>query len=288
MTCYLCNGPTKLFLKKNGYSIFVCLHCGLRRTDLSMPYEDFVHGHYNKNYFTGDIHKGAFINYKDDKFCIVRNMQQFLKEIKKVKPSGKFLDAGCALGFFVELAMKNGYDAYGFDPSAYAVSESKKLVGDERILRGTVSSVSYPPKSFDIITMTDVFEHLGDPVSDIRKLRTLLKDDGILVIATGDTDSVMAKIFKRRWTFYIPPQHLFFFNRKLLNNILMKENFTPLIWFRIGKWLSLRYILHLARTTGESSIADVLYRLVEKFQLGAIPMYLPLRDNMIVIAKKQI
>lgn len=255
-------------------------------TDLGIPYDTFVEDHYNKKYFTGDLHRSAYINYKDDKFVIVRNMKTFLNEIHKIKPSGKLLDAGCALGFFVELALKEGYDAFGFDPSSYAVKESRKLVGEKRIKYGTISSVYYPPKSFDIVTLFDVFEHLGDPASDLAKLRGFLKDDGIIVIATGDTHSFMAKILKRRWTFYIPPQHLFFFNKKLLTQILSKNDLTPLKWFRIGKWLSLRYILHLARTTGESKIAQKLYQFAEQFHFGRIPLYLPLRDNIVVIARK--
>lgn len=287
MTCYLCSHPTDFFLEKNGFFLYKCPACGLVRTDLEIPYDRFVAEHYNKKYFTGDLHRSAYINYKDDKFVIVRNMKTFLQEIQRIKSSGRLLDAGCALGFFVELALKNGYDAYGFDPSSYAVDESKTLVGNDRIKHGTISSVSYPQKSFDIITLFDVFEHLGDPSSDLIRLKHFLKDDGIMVIATGDTDSVMARILKRRWTFYIPPQHLFFFNKKLLTQILSKNTLIPLKWFRIGKWLSLRYILHLARTTGESKVAILLYNIAETLHLGRIPLYLPLQDNIVVIVEKK-
>lgn len=287
MTCYLCHSPMKFFFNKNGYSIYTCPHCDLKMTDLGSPYNEFVREHYNKKYFTGDMHRSAYINYKDDKFYIVRNMHTFLKKIQAIKSSGRLLDVGCALGFFVELALKNRYDAYGFDPSAYAIRESKNLVGEKRIKHGTISSVRYPPKLFDIITMFDVFEHLGDPISDLHKLKELLRDDGIIVIATGNTESLMAKVLKRRWTFYVPPQHLFFFNKQLLSSILLKENFTPLTWFCIGKWVSLRYVLHLARTTGESKAAGLLYDITERAGIGALPLYLPLRDNMVAIARKQ-
>ena len=288
MKCYLCGSQTTFFLKKNGYSIYRCQACGLAQTDLQKNYKTFLSDHYSKGYFTGKQECGAYINYKDDKPMIVRNMKKFLREIKKHKPIGKLLDVGCALGFFVELAQQNGYEAYGFDPSRYAVDESRKLVGKDRIQLGTISSLSYKPKSFDIITLFDVFEHLGDPIADIRKLKTLLKENGILVIATGDTESLMARILKRRWTFYIPPQHLFFFNKKLLNQILVRENFIPIEWFHIGKWLSFRYVLHLARTTGESKVADIVYHITEKLRLETFPLYLSLGDNMVVIAKNRL
>jgi SAM-dependent methyltransferase len=258
----------------------------LSQTDLKKQYESFVSAEYTKGYFTGDPAKSAFINYKDDKQFIVKNMRQVLAKITKHTPKGKLLDVGCALGFFVELAREHGFDAYGFDPSEYAVGEAKKLVGEHRIKTGTIGTVRYPAQSFDVITLFDVFEHLQDPGADIERLRTFLKDDGIMVIATGDTDSLMAKVMKRRWTFYIPPQHLFFFSKKTMTILLQARGLTPIEWFRVGKWLSFRYVLHLAQTTGESIVAKYVHKLVTVMKADMFPVYLPVKDNMVAIIKK--
>ena len=259
----------------------------MARTDLHQQYDIFIKEQYSKGYFTGDLSRGAYINYKEDKPFIVRNMRNFLAEIKKMKPRGKLLEVGCAMGFFMEIALQAGYDAYGFDPSQYAVENAIKLNGNKRITHGSIHSVKYPPKSFDVIALFDVFEHLWDPQRDLRTLFSLLKDDGIIIIATGDTESIAANVLGRRWTFYIPPQHLYFFNRQTLTALLNKENLTPVRWFRIGKWLSLRYVLHLARTTGESKLAGWFYDVVAAFKLDMFPLYLPMQDNMVVIARKR-
>lgn len=287
-TCYLCNGIMTRFLVKNGYTIYRCMSCGLGMTDLQKDYRSFVKGHYSKGYFTGDPRYSAYVSYKDDKPIVVRNMRKFLREVKQYKPHGKLLDVGCAMGFFVELALANGYDAYGFDPSDFAVAEAKNLVGEKRIALATTETVEYPKKSFDVITLFDVFEHLADPQKDIAKLLTWLKDDGIIVIATGDSQSLAAKVFKRRWTFYIPPQHLFFFSRSTLDSFLKRLGLQPVRWFRIGKWLSIRYVLHLARTTGESKLARLLYPLIQKMKISKIPLFVPMGDNMVVIAQKAV
>lgn len=286
MKCYLCTTPMRPLFEKNGYMIYRCPSCGLAQTDLRQDYDEFVREHYAKGYFTGDASKVAYVDYKDDKPMIVRNMRVFLQAIKREKPEGRLLDVGCALGFFVELALREGYDAYGFDPSGYAVAEAKKLVGADRIREASTHTATYPEHSFDVITLFDVFEHLADPARDLARLYKFLKPDGILVLATGDTDSVLARTIKRRWTFYIPPQHLFFFNRKTLTTLLTREGFTPARWFRIGKWLSLRYVLHLAGTTGQSAIGKLLYEKTSRTPLGKVPLWLPVRDNMVVIARK--
>ena len=136
--------------------------------------------------------------------------------------------------------------------------------------------------------MFDIFEHLADPRMDLHRIFSWLKDDGILIIATGDTDSILPNLLGRRWTFYIPPQHLFFFNKKNLTTLLGQIHFQPVEWFRIGKWLSLRYIFHLARTTGESALAQLTYPLIKKTKIGKLPIYLPVKDNMVVIVRKNV
>ncbi len=226
------------------------------------------------------------MNYEDDKPYITANLRKFFSFLRLYKPTGKLLDVGCALGFSTQIAEQAGYDAYGIDPSDYAASKAKKLVGMDRIRQAKLSDVRDAPKTYDVVAMFDVFEHLADPAGDFVRVKKILKDDGVIIIATGDTDCLMARMFGRRWTFYNPPQHLYYFNRNNLTKFLTQKGFEPLAWMRIGKWLSLRYVLHLARTGGESGIAEFLYRLVNLLNLGKLPLYLPTYDNMVVVARK--
>jgi hypothetical protein len=96
-----------------------------------------------------------------------------------------------------------------------------------------------------------------------------------------------ARLLKRRWTFYIPPQHLFFFNKKTITETLKRAGFEPIAFFRIGKWVSLSYALHLAKTSSESRFASILIPIVETLHLGSLPLYLPIGDNMVVVARKK-
>lgn len=286
MKCPVCKTSMQPFLKKAGYVLFECETCDLKITDFNNDYESFVRKFYSKGYFTGSQKHAAYENYKEDKPFIKKNMQVFLDKIKKYKKNGKLLDVGCALGFLIEMANDQGYDAYGFDPSKYAIDEAKKLIGN-RVKLGSIQSVRYPKNSFDIITLFDVFEHLKDPMKDTKKLRSLLKKNGIIVIATGDTGSLYARVFKRKWTFYNPPQHIYHFNKKNLTTVLTESGFTPLQWFKVGKWLSFGYVLHLARVLAESKKAQFLYKYLKKYpRILSLPLYLSLRDNMVVIAKK--
>lgn len=257
--------------------------CHLGQTDLNKNYPAFVKEFYSKGYYEGDPTRSAYVDYQLDKPLIVRNMKKFLSFLPKGVPKRKLLDVGCAFGYCVELALREGYDAYGFDPSAFAAKKAADLVGKKRIQEATIQEAKYPKGSFDIITMFDVFEHLENPLEDMKKLRSLLKPHGVILMATGDTQSVAARIMKRRWTFFIPPQHIFFFHRGNVKTLLHNAGLAPLAWHRVGKWLSLGYILHLARTTGESKFARALYSLFKRTPVLMFPLYIPMKDNMVIL-----
>lgn len=286
MNCILCSTRLYRYIHKNGYWIFRCPTCGLGETDIKKNYSAFVKEFYSQGYYEGDPTRSAYVDYEADKPLIVKNMEKFLSFLRSRKPKGSLLDVGCAFGYFVELAGIKGYDAYGFDPSAFAAAKARQLVGRKSIQEGTIHTVSFPKKSFDIITLFDVFEHLQDPLSDMKKLASYLKDDGIMLIATGDTKSVAAKLFRRKWTFYIPPQHIFFFDRSNVTMLLAKVGLRPVRWHRVGKWLSLGYVLHLARTTGENPVAQFFYSWLKGSSLMRLPLYVPMKDNMVIEVKK--
>lgn len=286
MKCLLCRKPILRYLRKNGYWIYRCPVCHLCETDLKKDYEKFVKEFYSEGYYEGDPTRSAYSDYEHDKPIIVANMHKFLSFFDGAHSQRKLLDVGCAFGYFVELALSQGYNAYGFDPSSFAAGKARTLVGESRIQEGTIAEVRYPKQSFDIITMFDVFEHLQDPMRDMAKLASLLKPDGVIIIATGDTKSLAARVLKRRWTFFIPPQHMFFFNRNNVTTLLHEAGLKPVRWHRVGKWLSLGYILHLARTTGESKLADWMYNVIKHTPLTRLPLYIPMKDNMVIVANK--
>src|SRR5262249_34142862 len=66
----------------------------------------------------------------------------------------------------------------------------------------------------DVIVMLDVIEHLPDPRGTLVLLNRHLGAGGIIVITTGDFDSVVARLCGRHWRLMTPPQHLWFFSRE--------------------------------------------------------------------------
>jgi 2-polyprenyl-3-methyl-5-hydroxy-6-metoxy-1,4-benzoquinol methylase len=116
-----------------------------------------------------------------------RNYEYELKEIQKIKKSGKFLDIGTNMGFFLRKAKELGFETEGVEPSP-ALSEIARKYWGLNIHTCFLEDAVLEEKSFDVISMIDVLEHVTNPKDLLRKCASLIKDDGIVVIKVPNGD----------------------------------------------------------------------------------------------------
>jgi 2-polyprenyl-3-methyl-5-hydroxy-6-metoxy-1,4-benzoquinol methylase len=100
----------------------------------------------------------------------------------------KWLDVGCAYGFFVYEAYNMGIDAYGVDISAYAINEGKKIFPclKNRLFTCDCNKLTsiFHPETFEVISMFEIVEHQPDPQFALTEIKELLKPRGILLLTT--------------------------------------------------------------------------------------------------------
>lgn len=285
--CYLCGKvrPERAFVKL-GYEVKRCPSCGLFRLELDRPYQEFVKDYYQEGYFRGDSRLRAYADYEGDRQIIRKNNAAILGELKKLKKKGRILDVGCAVGFFLEDAKGEGFDPYGIDVSEYATKKAKKRLGD-RVQTATLDQAKFADGFFDVICFLDVFEHFAEPVEQLKKARQFLKDDGIILIMTGDVGSAWSRLMGANWHFFAPPQHLFFYSRETLEKMLSKGGFAVTEVKKKGKWVSLRYLFHMMRFVNLGWLGDALSQTLGRTFLGRVPFYWFSGDNMLVFARKR-
>jgi len=99
--------------------------------------------------------------------------------------SGRLLDMGCGLGFFVKsVASLANWEAYGCEISPAAVRYAREKLGLDNITCSRLEDVELPPASFDVITMWDVLDHIPCPDPVLRRCHSLLRDGGICFLRT--------------------------------------------------------------------------------------------------------
>ena len=90
-------------------------------------------------------------------------------------------------------------------------------------------------------------EHLNNPEEIFRKTSILLKDDGIVVIATPDTDAFTCKNMKAKWTHH-KYEHVLYSNRNTLKQLAMQTGFEVVEHRICYKAINLFYLFFQFRT----------------------------------------
>ncbi|MGE3161808.1 MAG: class I SAM-dependent methyltransferase [Burkholderiales bacterium] len=123
---------------------------------------------------------------------------------------GKLLEIGCGSGRFLDRMRRLGWDVRGteFDPEAAARIRRRYGL---RVDVGELHDLAYEPDAFDAIALSQVVEHVHDPLRLLAECRRLLRPGGRLVLTTPNARSVGHRRYGRAWRGLEPPRHLHLF-----------------------------------------------------------------------------
>lgn len=161
-----------------------------------------------------------------------------LATIRRFKPSGKLLEIGCAVGYFLNAA-RTDYEVAGVEPGRWACAEARRRFGLEVRQEGFLEA-RLPGNSFDVVAAVDVIEHLEDPAAFIRECRRVLKPGGVLYLVTPDIESLSARLLGGSW-WGLRPAHLYYFSRRTLGELLKREGLETELARSFGRIFSLGY-----------------------------------------------
>jgi SAM-dependent methyltransferase len=111
----------------------------------------------------------------------LRLFRRALAELDRRAPGrGKLLDVGCAAGDFIELAVKDGWQAEGLEisPSLYEKCRSKDFKVYNRILE----ELDLPAGTYGAVVFYDVLSLVADPGGIVDIAFRLLKPGGVIMI----------------------------------------------------------------------------------------------------------
>lgn len=278
MPCMLCGGDDSRFLfEKMGRRLVGCRSCGLEWVD-PMPTPAELSTYYERSYAEGAY--SFFAEAQQVRRLIARHR---LTAIADFARPGRWLDVGASSGDFVETAKLNGHDAEGLELSESACREAR-----ERGLRMHCSPIEVfePEVRYATITAFDVLEHLLEPRSFLRKIRGWLEPQGRLVLTLPDVSSFYPRwLMGRRWFYYWPDEHLFYYSPDTLSRLLDDEGFRVARVQRAYKTMTLRYAAANLENFNASlgGVARAAVRaLPEALATRAIPMYV---GEMLVMAE---
>jgi hypothetical protein len=108
----------------------------------------------------------------------------------------------------------------------------------------------FPQNKYDIITMLGLVEHVTDPYKLIKRSYQLLKKDGMLMIQTPNSTSLLAKTMGKFWPPYSPIEHIHLFSRKSLELALLNAGFKDISYQSHVKKLPVGYVYNMLNNFG--------------------------------------
>jgi 2-polyprenyl-3-methyl-5-hydroxy-6-metoxy-1,4-benzoquinol methylase len=142
---------------------------------------------------------------------------------RTVAKRGTLLDVGCAMGAFLEVARKNGWEITGVELSEFGSAYARnnlKLNVYTGSLEDAIDKGQIQGNSFDVVTLWDTLEHLTDPAALLKKVNHVLKDGGWFFCSTVNIDSFLSRKQGEHWHFFRPPKHLFYYSEQTLKRYL--------------------------------------------------------------------
>jgi len=246
-SCRLCGGTGATpVLPAGPYSLLRCGQCGLVRTEGigTAPTAHYDAGYYSAHVLADNrrtratssaaglrarLMDRAYAAYLAPSSSVGRRVlfspvRNRLSGLPPRRSAGcDLLDVGCGDGDFLFRARSHGFHAVGQEINAAAVA-SAQAAGLEVYL-GELDTAPFPARSFDIVRLWHVLEHVEDPVATLRCCRRLLRPGGSLIVGVPDFDSPARRLFGGQWSGLQLPFHLHHFTRGTLRRTLETAGF---------------------------------------------------------------
>lgn len=217
MSCHLCLSNNFTDVKDDKFPIKKCLDCGLVQV-YPLPSDKAINKLYSGDYFKN------YSLYLSQKKTHRKYFENKINQIKKKAPSGKLLDVGCALGFLLEEAEKQGFEALGMDISSYAVNFCRKSG-----LKATDNLEKLKDGQFDVVAAFEVLEHEKEPLKTAKTMFRLLKNRGLCVCSTPNYNSVFRYLMGKNWFGYGHREHQYFFSPQTLRKLFDRAGFINIV-----------------------------------------------------------
>ncbi len=202
--------------EKNGLRVGACRDCGTLYARHKEAGGDGGEGYdYDAYYHEANLSIPAFIS---------RRLDEIFESFAPHRKSNRLLDVGCGAGSLLEAARRAGWEAEGTEVSRPAV-EHVRGEGFE-VFHGELAEAKYPEGHFDVVTASEIIEHVPDPLSMLREIARILRPGGLFWATTPHGRGLSARVLGIKWSTVSPPEHLQLFTLGGVRGLLKEAGFS--------------------------------------------------------------
>jgi SAM-dependent methyltransferase len=205
-----------------------CLRCG--HVSLNpIPKPGDVAALYPPTYYTvnpgSPLYLQGFIYENKIRFDVKR-----IRSFSDVRKLRSIVDVGCgdaARLFQLRKIVSADTECIGLDLRFQPDMVERARAARIRLVEGSESNVDeLRDAGHDLIIMSQILEHLRDPIAVLEKLRLKLAPDGLLLLETPNRGGLDYRLFRRKyWGGYHVPRHFHLFTRESLAGAVRKAGY---------------------------------------------------------------
>ena len=216
---------------KNNYDIINCNQCGFNHC-IPIPSQEELDRIYKQEYYSKE--KPQYIDHMKQDFEWWQTVYNDRYDtFKKYLPATNrtLLDVGSGTGYFLLQGKNLKWDVLGIEPNKEAATYSRTVLG-VKVVEEFLSD-DLPTrlgKTFDVVHMSLVLEHIPNPKQLILNASKLLKSNGIICISVPNDynpiQNTLVSIDSYNPWWVAPPHHINYFSFQSLRQLIEQCNFT--------------------------------------------------------------
>jgi len=200
-----------VFLNKQAINLVRCAECGLIQAH---PFPIFDCAHYDGNYY--EQWQTALENVKNGRKELWRQRADWVSI--NAPDMGLLVDVGCGLGEFHDIIKP-------WLPPYVVIYETEKSEYVRKKRDVPDSTTSIYDETTDAVTMWHVLEHTTYPDTEIKEVKRILKDSGMLFIAVPNSGCIIYKFKSDYLNLKSNEPHALWFNHQSLKYLLENNGF---------------------------------------------------------------
>ncbi|NQS99798.1 MAG: class I SAM-dependent methyltransferase, partial [Candidatus Omnitrophica bacterium] len=227
--CPFCDNANyrQLYKERGCLGIVRCSSCGLIYVNPRLKSPEKIYWGQADKYFKEAklIFEGKARHHRDPNYI------SDLKLISRHKPSGNLLDIGTNMGFFLRHFKGRKWDLYGVEPSPSLAEIARRYFG-LNVKTGFLENAGFKDNFFDVVTMTDVFEHIAEPQKILGQIKRIIKPDGVVLIKVPNGLFNLLKLHLatagkrlKNYDLFDSYEHLVHYSHSSLRDMLKKYGF---------------------------------------------------------------
>lgn len=215
------------------FELVKCQNCDFCFTN-PRPNAEEIHKYYQSEKYIShsNTKKGLFsFLYQNIRKKALSEKIHFIADLTKNIPKNRdekainVLDYGCGTGEFLQACQQKTWHIAGIEPSPEARTQAERLNNIEVFEDIFSFATQNSEKTFEIITLWHVLEHIHLLGDTLEKLYQLLADDGFLLVAVPNHASQEAGYYKEYWAGYDVPRHLYHFTPNTMDRLMKTKGF---------------------------------------------------------------